>query len=73
MKRAILRVALVCFSMAMLAASRENLDGRMPFASPDPILESTVFAPGEISTGNYEVVPQDREETLVQKFPSGEN
>jgi Tol biopolymer transport system component len=43
---------------SLAAASTQNDKLRMPFASDKPILEAQVFAPGTISTGDYECVPE---------------
>jgi Tol biopolymer transport system component len=47
----------VCLLIS-IAASGQNADRKMPFASEKPVLEPTVFAPGLISTSDYEAVPQ---------------
>jgi Tol biopolymer transport system component len=42
----------------MIVAPGQTSDRRMPFDSDKPISEPTIFAPGVISTGDYEVCPQ---------------
>lgn len=41
-----------------LISAQTSFGQNMPFASEKPVLSPTIFAPGTVSTGDYEAVPQ---------------
>jgi Tol biopolymer transport system component len=53
-----LLVAALCLLISVQAAPGQSVETKMPFASDRPILEPKLFAPNEVSTGDYESHPE---------------
>src|SRR5438034_124979 len=50
-------MAILGLLVSMMVAARQDSDRKMPFYSSTTISEPIIFAPGVISTGDYEVCP----------------